>query len=219
MLDPTELLPVEAKFLWGPEELSTLSPLGAPVVTMWCHYHVLGLHVAVGWTVGGPEGEFRAPELIDIHYDDDEYWHFSAEEEAGYDPDDAVNGVSTAVLRSVPLAHAAALMRARHEALLAAKVRARLDPLPRRAKTDRDYVHLSMAYIALSRGSSTEPIQRLGEWTGESTNTWAARLQRARSKGILLGKGRRSQIAPEFQNVSAEVLSALEVTRATRGNK
>lgn len=186
-----------------PEEGSEVDG-GITFKVLWARYRVHGLNVSIGWTVGHIMGDFREPNKLRIDFDASEYARTESNEsgEDGYAPSQALDGITTSLLRAIPMAHARALMRERHEQLTVGDIREELSPLPARVETDRDYVHISMAYVALVNGSSIEPIKRLAEWTDESVDTWSARLRRARAKGILLGKGRHARIAPEHQTVA-----------------
>ena len=81
-------------------------------------------------------------------------------------------------------------------------------PFPSRVESDRDYTHVAIAYVALV-DVSVEPIKRLAEWTGESIDTWSARLRRARAKGILEGKGRQAKIGPAYLKTRDDILAAI----------
>ncbi|MCQ1988053.1 hypothetical protein [Arthrobacter sp. zg-Y844] len=174
---------------------------------LWARYRVHGLNVSIGWTVGHIMGDFREPNKLRIDFDASDYALAQAGETGTdtYAPAKALDGITTSLLRAIPMAHARALMRERHEQLTVGGLRQELSPLPSRVESDRDYVHISMAYVALVNGSSVEPIKRLAEWTGESVDTWSARLRRARTKGILLGTGRKARIAPEHQAVANDL--------------
>lgn len=182
------------------------SDTGMPVTILKARYRVRGLRVTIGWTVGHRMGNFREPNELQIHFDSSDYGMSATEPGIDdYAPAQAFDGITTNLLRAIPMAHARALMRGRHEQLLVSGLREELSPLPARVETDRDYVHVAMAYVSLVNGSSVEPIRRLGEWTDESVDTWSARLRRARSRGVLLGKGREASIAPAYQAVADEL--------------
>lgn len=175
-------------------------------VALWAKYRVSGLMVKITWDVGHPMGHFREPNGLDIQFD-----------EAGHAEENANNqksleGVTTSLLRSIPMAHARAFMRNRHEQLSAADVRNDWTPFPSRVETDRDYIHVAGAYGSLVQ-VSVEPIKRLAEWTGESIDTWSARLRRARAKGIIEGKGREARIAPAYVKTRDEILSAIRARK------
>lgn len=216
-------LPDGVQFLGPPrpEERSEKEG-GRKFKVLWARYRVHGLEVSIGWTVGHIMGDFREPNKLHIDFDASEYARTESDEtrEGSYAPAQALDGITTSLLRSIPMAHARALMRERHEQLSVGEIREGLSPLPARVESDRDYVHISMAYVALVNGSSIEPIKRLAEWTDESVDTWSARLRRARAKGILLGKGRHARIGPEHQSVANALWTELRAeNRKSHGDQ
>lgn len=168
---------------------------------LWADYFVNAFAVSIGWDVGHPMGHFREPNKLEVKFDEFEYGTSETPSEESFD------GITTSFLRSIPMAHARALMRDPHEQLSVADLRQSLMPFPSRVESDRDYTHVAAAYVALME-VSVEPIKRLTEWTGESIDTWSARLRRARAKGILEGKGRVARIAPAYLKTRDEILSA-----------
>ncbi|MCO4273783.1 hypothetical protein NG701_04955 [Pseudarthrobacter sp. HLT3-5] len=173
--------PVVEEYMVGEHKVTALS---AP-------YLVHGFDVSIGWEVGHPMGHFRDPNKLSIEFD--EFEHGTS----GIQSQDSLEGITTSLLRSIPMAHARALLREHHEQLSVADLRRDITPFPSRVETDRDYTHVAAAYVALGE-VSVEPIKRLAEWSGESIDTWSARLRRARAKGILEGKGRQARIAPGY---------------------
>ncbi|MBG6182012.1 hypothetical protein [Arthrobacter sp. CAN_A1] len=203
-------LPAGVKYLGrpeGPDEASEPDG-GLEFKVLWARYEISGLSVRIGWTVDHMMGSFRAPNRL--HIDFDSFNYGTAPETAeGFAPEQAFDGITTHVLRSVPMAHARALMRERYEQLFVLSLHEALSPLPTRVESDRDYVHVAMAYVALVNGGSIEPLKRLSEWTNESDDTWSARLRRARTRGVLLGKGRQAELSPKCQKVADEIWSQL----------
>ncbi|WP_157360933.1 hypothetical protein [Arthrobacter sp. EPSL27] len=180
------------------EEVTLEGGLTLPILR--ARYRVHGLTVVIGWIVGHPMGDFREPNSLHIEFDAFDYgMGYDASSERAERP--AFEGITTSVLRSIPMAHAKALMQERYEQMSIADIQGALSPMPSRVETDNDYVHIAAAYEALA-GVSIEPVKRLGEWTGESVETWSARLRRARAKGILEGKGRASRIAPAYRGAA-----------------
>lgn len=170
-------------------------------------YRVHGLTVQISWVIGHVMGSFREPNRLTIDFDSFDY----AQEldETGEDErPEAFEGITTSLLRSIPMAHARALMRDRYEQLAVADVRSEVTPLPSRVEEDQDYVHVAQAYVSLVQ-VSVEPIKRLAEWTQESPDTWSARLRRARARGVLVGKGRDARIAPAYQAMANELVTRL----------
>lgn len=197
---PLPALPEGVQFIGRPfPEEGTDTEGGMTFTVLWARYRIHGLNVSIGWTVGHIMGDFREPNKLRIDFDASDYALTEEASTDSYAPAQALGGITTSLLRAIPMAHARALMRERHEQLTVGSLRQALAPLPSRVESDRDYVHISMAYVALVNGPSVEPIKRLAEWTGESVDTWAARLRRARTRGILLGTGRQARIAPEHQ--------------------
>lgn len=166
------------------------------------NYLVSGFAVSIGWDIGHPMGHFREPNKLEIQFDEFEYGTTETPDQESFD------GITTGLLRSIPMAHARALMRTHHEQLSVADVRKHLMPFPSRVESDRDYTHVAIAYVALV-DVSVEPIKRLAEWTGESIDTWSARLRRARAKGILEGKGRQAKIGPAYLKTRDDILAAI----------
>lgn len=191
----------------GPYEVQ-INDGGLLLTVLRANYRVHGLRLEIGWVVGHKMGNFREPNQLNIDFDSSDY---------GSTPDGerrakAWDGITTSVLRAVPMAHARALMRDRHEQLSVVDVRRDITPLPARVETDRDYVHVASAYVALGK-VSVEPIKRLAEWSGESIDTWSARLRRARAKGILEGTGRNAEISSAFQDLSHEIWAEMRERR------
>jgi hypothetical protein len=151
-------------------------------------------------------GHFREPNGLDIRFDEFEYGTSEANSK------NSLEGITTSLLRSIPMAHARAFMREDHEQLSVAGARAEWAPFPTRVETDRDCVHVAGAYAALVQ-VSVEPIKRLAEWTGESIDTWSARLRRARAKGILEGKGPQAKIAPTYVKTRDEIWAGLKARK------
>lgn len=195
----------------GPEEITAVD---GTTEALWARYRVDELLVSIGWTVGHPLGSFRGPDRLVIDPDLETYADtYGQGNNLGLPRTRAFDGITTSLLRKLPMAHAIALMRDRHEHLSVAQVRKEITPLPARVETDADYVHIASAYVALG-STSVEPIKRLTEWTGESVDTWSARLRRARAKGILEGKGRDARITAAFEGQSNELWRTM---RARKG--
>lgn len=173
-------------------------------------YRVHGYLVEISWMVGHPMGGFSRPNKVQVDFES--YAAGTAEGDEAEEFSKVFEGVTSSLLRSIPLGHAQALMRGLHERLSLQDVEQRIMPLPSRVESDRDYVHISAAYVELVKSHSVQPIQRLSEWTGESTDTWFARLRRARTKGILLGKGHEASIAPQYWPVVDEIRASLGKT-------
>lgn len=194
----------------GPDE-QTVTDGGLKLPILLARYRVHDLKVEIGWVVGHPMGSFREPNKVSIDFDS---YEIATAPGSGSAPlqTQALDGITTSLLRSIPMAHARALMRDRHEQLSVADVRSGITPLPSRVESDRDYVHVAAAYVALG-GVSVEPIKRLSEWTGESVDTWSARLRRARAKGILQGTGRQAQIASAYLNQSHEIWATMRARK------
>lgn len=172
------------------------------IPTLWAPYLVHGFAVNIGWELH-PQGSFREPNKLDIDFDPAHHHETRQTKGEAVGP---LEGITTALLRAIPMAHARALMREQYEQLSAAGIRRDMTPFPARVETDRDYTHVAAAYVALGE-VSVEPIKRLVEWSGESIDTWSARLRRARAKGILEGKGRQAQIAPDYRKTRDEIVS------------
>lgn len=179
--------------------------------TLWALYRVHGFAVNIGWEVDHPMGSFRDPNKLDIDFDEAHY-NESLPATKGEPGKRSLEGITTSLLRSIPMAHARALMREKHEQLAVAHIRDGITPFPARVETDHDYVHIAAAYVALGQ-VSVEPIKRLAEWSGESIDTWSARLRRARAKGILEGKGHRAEIAPAYLKTKDEIWATMRARK------
>lgn len=186
---------------------------GHPVTTLRVSYRVESFNVTIGWTVGHRLGPFKEPDELDIDFDS-EWWaeNNSYETNSAEREVLALPGLTTRILRKLPIAHAQALMRDNYEFLEIEEVKKDLSPLPSRVEKDEDYVHIAAAYVALG-ASSVEPIRRLHEWTGESPDTWLARLKRARNRGILQGTGYKARISPSFQEQSNQLWTRMRARR------
>ncbi|WP_143111409.1 hypothetical protein [Arthrobacter sp. ov118] len=193
-------LPGGVEFHSGPREVTVR---GLPAVEI--EYRMHGLGLKIGWTVS-PPNYFKAPDRVEI----------SPEEPLSEfllgGPDikpEMYNGVTKPLLRSIPMAHARQHLRAPYEQLSVRLVQERFLPIPIRIETDAEYMHVACAYVELVTGPSAEPIRRLNEWTGVKAPTWSARLQRARAKGILVGRGRHAHISPDFKDLERDVRARL----------
>lgn len=203
-------LPRGVKYLGDADTPPPVEPKivdGQPVHIIHASYRVHGYVVTISWMVGHPMGGFSHPNKIEVDFESFSYG--TAEGDATEEFSKVFEGVTSSVLRSVPIGHAQALMRGLHERLSLQEVEQRITPLPSRVESDRDYVHISAAYVDLVKSHSVQPIQRLSEWTGESADTWFARLRRARTKGILRGKGHEASIAPEYWPLVDEIRASL----------
>lgn len=194
----------------GPDEKAA-GTHGSPYHRLSARYRVDNFSIEIGWTIDHDMGSFREPNELKIDFDEFLYERLTRGTEQQVGP---LDGITTSVLRSIPMAHARALMRDRHEQLSVAALKDEITPLPARVDSETDYVHVSCAYVALG-SCSVEPIKRLAEWTGESVDTWSARLRRARAKGILEGRGRHSRIAPSYLKQSNEIWSMMRARKDT----
>jgi hypothetical protein len=203
----------EVTYLGPPEgvEEGTIEDGGLTFPVLWARYRIHGLTVSIGWVVGHVMGSFSDPNKLFIDFDSFDY-AMEHDRPAGDGDTRAFEGITTSLLRSIPMAHARALMRERYEQLSVAGVRKDFTFLPSRADKVGDYVHIALAYVALNN-VSVEPIKRLAEWTNESVDTWSARLRRARAKGILEGKGRQARIAPGFEEEVDNAWAAMKARR------
>ncbi|MCW3768780.1 hypothetical protein OCL88_20100 [Paenarthrobacter sp. PAE-2] len=181
--------------------------LGLDVVEI--EYRMHGLELVIGWTVS-PSNYFSAPDRVTIRPDGPLADFMNGDDpEMGEGEREMFNGVTTPLLRSIPMAHARHLLRRPYEELSSRLVRDVFMPMPDRIESDDDYMHVSCAYVDLVTGPSAEPIRRLSEWTGVKPATWSARLQRARAKGILVGRGRQAHISPSFKKLEHELRARL----------
>lgn len=186
---------------------------GHPITTLSAMYRVEAFTVTIGWTVGHPLGPFREPNELEIEFDSEWFAEHNNHQTGTANPESlALVGLTTRILRKLPVAHAQALMRDQYEHLEVEGVKKDLSPLPSRVEKDEDYVHIASAYVALG-ASSVEPIRRLHEWTGESPDTWLARLKRARTRGILQGTGNKARISPAFQEESNRIWTRMRARR------
>lgn len=176
-----------------------------PLLKLKCSYRVDAFDVEIGWTFGLPMGDFREPDELSISFNADSLADMYSQETGSAEKTSlALGGLTTKILRKLPVAHAQALMRDRYESLVVDEVKRLMTPLPPRVEDDRDYVHIASAYVALA-SASMEPVRRLAEWTGTSVDTWFARLKRARARGILEGTGQKARITATFQEASNQL--------------
>lgn len=212
-------LPKGVKYLGDPEAPPEVKPDtvdGYSVQMIHASYRVHGYVVKISWMVGHPMGGFSRPNKIEIDFESFSYG--IAEDHEAEEFSNIFEGVTSSVLRSVPIGHAQALMRGLHERLSLQDVEQRITPLPSRVESDKDYVHVSAAYVDLVKSHSIQPIQRLCDWTGESPDTWFARLGRARKKGILRGKGHEASVAPEYWRLVDEIRAELRQAKKAAKN-
>jgi hypothetical protein len=217
-MDITQLppLPEGVKCLTpGGPTLSEYADGGLTFPMLTAAYRVHGLTVGISWVIGHMMGSFREPNKLTIDFDSYAYAEELAETGADERPE-AFDGITTSLLRSIPMAHARALMRDQYEQLAVADVRSEVTPLPSRVEEDEDYVHVAQAYVSLVQ-VSVEPIKRLAEWTRESPDTWSARLRRARARGVLVGKGRQARVAPAHQAMANDILTRLRSRKEQSG--
>lgn len=176
-----------------------------PLLKLKCSYRVDAFDVEIGWTFGLPMGDFREPDELSISFNADSLADMYSQETGSAEKASlALGGLTTKILRKLPVAHAQALMRDRYESLVVDEVRRLMTPLPPRVEDDDDYVHIASTYVALT-SASMEPVRRLAEWTGTSVDTWFARLKRARARGILEGTGQKARITATFQEASNQL--------------
>lgn len=194
----------------GPYEFSYL---GLKVVEV--SYRMHGLELKIGWTVSPPD-YFRAPDRLSISSEEplDDYMNSNADQMTAPELE-MFEGITTQFLREIPMAHARHLLRPAYESISVGLVREAMLPMPSRIESDEDYVHVASAYVDLVTGPSAEPIRWLSEWTGVKSATWSARLQRARARGILLGRGRSATISPQFKALEKEVRARLWARRSS----
>lgn len=193
-------LPEGVEHRSGPRETTKL---GLAVVEI--EYRMHGLGLTIGWTVN-PPNYFHSPDRVEISPEDPLVEFLEQGRELS---PEMYNGVTKPFLRAIPMAHARYHLRTPYEQLSARLVRERFMPIPARIETDEDYMHVACAYVELVTGPSAEPIRRLYEWTGVKAATWSARLQRARARGILVGRGRGAQISEKFSALEIQVRERL----------
>ncbi|WP_442545000.1 hypothetical protein ACSBOX_04540 [Arthrobacter sp. KN11-1C] len=187
-------LPEGIVLLSGPNNFSDLGLRGVEII-----YRMHGLELKIGWTVSPPD-YFKAPDRLSISSEQPlvDYMESDADRMSAHELE-MFGGITTQFLREIPMAHARHLLRPAYEALSVGLVREDMLPMPSRIESDEDYVHVACAYVDLVTGPSAEPIRWLSEWTGVKGATWSARLQRARARGILVGRGRSASISPQFK--------------------
>lgn len=204
-------LPPGIELLGPPDRPEEGVENGYPVLRV--RYRVHGLRVTIGWVVGHPMGDFRHPNELNIRFD-------AMDHGMGYGKEDAsvFEGITTGLLRALPMAHARALMRERYEQLSVADVARAIMPLPARVETDDDYLHIATAYEALCH-VSLEPLQQMAQLTNQSVETWSARIRRAKAKGMLVGKGSKTDIGPDFKDRSQAIWVSMKEGRHPGGNQ
>jgi len=129
------------------------------------------LYSVHGWTVTMTSGNlFRAAPPIELTVRTDD--------RATRD-----RGVTTEVLRAIPLADARRRIRAMGRALLEAEQTPWYEL--GRLTTDRDWAKFAEAYAGVVELGDRSPVTHLAERSGTSRNTVAARVRIARDKGFL----------------------------------
>lgn len=134
-------------------------------------YRVLGWYVAVSSARGAP---WEGPDYIQVG------WESTPE---GIDAAVETDGVTTEVLRAIPLADARKRLRGLR---LAARLEEPNVPaLASRLSGVRDLAGFAKVYAeAVARGQR-QPLKYLSELTGVPRNTLSARVRRAREEGLL----------------------------------
>lgn len=188
-----------------------------PLRKLKCRYRVEVFDVEIGWTFGLPMGDVREPDELSISFNAESLVEKYSQQTGSTEKASlALGGLTTKILRKLPIAHAQALMRDRYESLVVEEVKRLMTPLPPRVEDDDDYVHIAAAYVALA-AASVEPVRRLAEWTDLSVDTWFARLKRARAKGILEGTGQKAHMTPAFQEASNQLWREKRAGEETKG--
>ena len=83
-----------------------------------------------------PPGSFREPDRLHVSFDAKHYAETHADQTPKREGEgEAFDGITSAFLRAIPMAHARALMRDRHEQLSVADVRQEITPLPARVES------------------------------------------------------------------------------------
>src|SRR4051812_38109836 len=101
-------LPDGVEHLGSREETTEDGGLSLPVLR--AYYRVHGLTVEIGWISGHPMGDFREPNSLQIDFDSFDY-AMSDDASPERTGNRAFEGITTSVLRSIPMAHAKALMQ------------------------------------------------------------------------------------------------------------
>lgn len=211
-------LPDDVELRGDQERPNEMSDPDTGITTLYAIYRVEVFLVTIRWEIGHPFGSFREPNELTIRFEEESYADRFGQGNNEVSRDSlAPGGITTKILRKIPMAHARAFMRERYEHLSVASVRREITPLPSRVETEKDYVHVASAYVALC-STSVEPVQRLAEWTGESPDTWLARLRRARAKGILEGTGQLSRIAAAFTEQSNAIWREMRARSSANGD-
>lgn len=127
---------------------------------------------------------------------------FAGNESADVSAADETNGISTAVLRAIPLADARVrLRRLRAGARVAPEV---ADVLRRRCVDPVDWARFAHAYAEVAK-ESRQPLVTMAEVSGVNRHTLAARAVKARELGFLT--------APTDDNLGELTASAKQLIR------
>jgi hypothetical protein len=163
---------------------------------LWVVYDVYGWYVRVRMQLGTP---WDGPEEVSV------YPNLSDE---GIDQaiDSAVNtgGITTEVLRAIPLAHARRQLR-----------RLRLEtkgfgegesPVRERLNSPVDWAEFAKTYADAVAAGHQNPLRHLSDISGIARNTLSARVRRTREMGFLTrpAKGSLGALTPEAQRVLDE---------------
>ncbi len=134
-------------------------------------YRVMGWHVAVNSQRGAP---WEGPDCIQVG------WSSTPE---GFDAAIETDGVTTEVLRAIPLADARRRLRGLR---LAARLQEPDVPaLASRLSGVRDLAEFAKVYADAVADGQRHPLKSLAELTGIPRNTLSARVRRARDEGLL----------------------------------
>lgn len=101
------------------------------------------------------------------------------------------DGITTDVMRSVPLREARSVIKKYRPRILTALGYHAEEAVPERIKSDRDYALLAKEYIRLIEFGSRHPIAVMADLCDVSRNTMSARVRRAREMGLLEGEPRQ----------------------------
>ncbi len=134
-------------------------------------YRVLGWYVTASAQLGAP---WEGPDLIRVG------WESTSE---GIDTALETDGVTTEVLRAIPLADARRRLRALR--LAARREEPDVPALASRLSGTRDLAEFAQVYADAIAEGRRQPLQYLAQLTGIPRNTLSARVRRARDEGLL----------------------------------
>jgi hypothetical protein len=165
---------------------------------------LVGVYLVQGWTVrieASLFAPFVGPTSITVELVDAESVDAAIE----------TGGITTGVMRAVPLAEARRVIAEwGPRALAAIAPEAAPRPLPARVETPHDYALVAAEYVRLVTDGERRPIHVMAEACGVSRNTMSARVRRARDQGFIVQTGTGGRLRAELSPRAIQILNEKE---------